>query len=289
LEFNILKSGVVHHEKGVEFLGYKIWKKYGLKQNLLTDKKGFKKREESNKLNFSVPLKKLFSRFAERGFLKQSKLGRESRWVGRRQDKWIFLTSDQEIVWRFNSVIRGISNYYSGSTQKHVLSRLFFCLKKSCALTIAHRRSKKSAWATFNKYGKDIIVEYKNKVGKDLKVALLMPKSSPVKWFRQKEEMNLSLLFPVIQGNPIPKTLTLACSASDLLCSIPNCPNRAGEWHHVKHQKKIKGTERKKILTAYTAKQIPVCKAHHTLIHSGKYDGPSLKKLSGFTPNDFKD
>jgi len=24
LEFNILKSGVVHHEKGVEFLGYKI-------------------------------------------------------------------------------------------------------------------------------------------------------------------------------------------------------------------------------------------------------------------------
>lgn len=66
-------------------------------------------------------------------------------------------------------------------------------------------------------------------MGKDLKVALLMPKSSPVKWFRQKEEMNLSLLFPVIQGNPIPKTLTLACSASDLLCSIPNCPNRAGE------------------------------------------------------------
>lgn len=289
LEFNILKSGVVHHEKGVEFLGYKIWKKYGLKQKLLTDKKGFKKRAESNRLNFSVPLKKLFSRFAERGFLKQSKLGRESRWVGSRQDKWIFLTSDQEIVRRFNSVINGISNYYSGSTQKHVLSRLYFCLKKSCALTIAHRRSKKSAWATFNKYGKDITVEYKNKEGKDLEVTLLMPKSSPVKWFCQKEEMNLSLLFPVVQGNPIPKTLTLACSASDLLCSIPNCPNRAGEWHHVKHQKKIKGTERKKILTAYTAKQIPICKVHHTLIHSGKYDGPSLRKLPGFTPSDFKD
>jgi hypothetical protein len=110
LEFNIHKSGVVHHEKGVEFLGYKIWKKYGLKQKLLTDKKGFKKREESNRLNFSVPLKKLFSRFAERGFLKQSSLGRESRWVGRRQDKWIFLTSDQEIVRRFNLVISGISN-----------------------------------------------------------------------------------------------------------------------------------------------------------------------------------
>jgi predicted HNH restriction endonuclease len=96
-------------------------------------------------------------------------------------------------------------------------------------------------------------------------------------------------LFPVIQGNPIPKTLTLACSASDLPCGIPNCPNMAGDWHHVKHQKKIKGTERKKIITAYTAKQIPVCKAHHTLIHNGKYDGPSLKKLRGYTPSDLKD
>jgi hypothetical protein len=289
LEFNIHKSGVVHHEKGVEFLGYKIWKKYGLKQKLLTNKKGFKKREESNKLNFSVPLEKLFRRFAERGFLKQSSLGRESRWVGRRQDKWIFLTSDQEIVRRFNLVISGISNYYSGSTQKHILSRLYFCLKKSCALTIAHRRNKKSAWWTYNKYEKDIIVKYKNKEGKDLKVTLLMPKSGPVKWFSQKKEMNLSSLFPVIQGNPIPKTLTLACSASDLSCSIPNCPNRAGEWHHVKHQKKLKGTERKKSITAYTAKQIPVCKAHHTLIHNGKYDGPSLRKLSGYSVSDFED
>jgi RNA-directed DNA polymerase len=79
MDLNILKSGVVHHEKGVEFLGYKIWKKYGLKQKLLIDKRGFKKREESNRLNFGVPLDKLFSRFAERGFLKQSKLGRETR------------------------------------------------------------------------------------------------------------------------------------------------------------------------------------------------------------------
>jgi hypothetical protein len=42
----------------------------------------------------------------------------------------------------------------------------------------------------------------------------------------------------------------------------------AGDWHHVRHQKKIKGTGRKKIITTYTAKQIPVCKVHHTLIHN---------------------
>jgi len=30
LDLNILKSKVVYHEKGVEFFGYKIWKKCGL-------------------------------------------------------------------------------------------------------------------------------------------------------------------------------------------------------------------------------------------------------------------
>jgi len=46
---------------------------------LLTNTKGFKKRAESNRLNFGVPLKDLFSRFAERGFLKKSSLGRQER------------------------------------------------------------------------------------------------------------------------------------------------------------------------------------------------------------------
>lgn len=288
MEFNILKTGVIHHEKGVQFLGYKIFQKYGLKQKLTTNKKGFKKRTESNRLNFGIPLKKLFERFAERGFLKKTSYGREDRWVGRRQDKWLFLKSDQEIVWRFNSIMAGISNYYSGSTQKHVLSRLYFVLKKSCALTIAHRNNKKSAWWTFNKYGKDITIKYVNKSGKLLEVTLLMPKSSEPKWFPQDANRTLENLYPVIQGNSIPTTLNIACSASDLDCAIPGCPNKAADWHHVKHKKKIKGTDRQKIISTYSAKQIPICKAHHTLIHSGKYDGVSLRKLKGFTLSDFE-
>ena len=112
---------------------------------------------------------------------------REARWVGRRQDKWLFFKSDREVVQRFNSVIAGIKNYYSDSTQKHVLSRLYFVLKKSCVLTIGHCHSKKSIWWTFNNYTKDITVEYKNKYGKDLSITLLMPKSSGISFFSQKK------------------------------------------------------------------------------------------------------
>ena len=51
-------------------------------------------------------------------------------------------------------------------------------------------------------------------------------------------------------------------------------------------KKKIKGKDHQKIILALTAKQIPVCKSHHHLIHSGKYDGPSLRKMKGYTLSD---
>jgi hypothetical protein len=33
---------------------------------------------------------------------------------------------------------------------------------------------------------------------------------------------------------------------------------------------------------AFKLRQLPVCSVHHTLITSGKYDGPSLRKLSSY-------
>lgn len=140
------KSGVKHHEKGVLFLGYKIWKKYGLNTKFGIDSVGATRRIEGSRLNFSVPLERLFSRFAERGFFMKAKWGSKDRMVGRRQDKWLFLPSDQDVIHRFNSVLYGIKNYYAGSTQQSVLSRFYFTLRKSAALTLAHRHKKRSVW-----------------------------------------------------------------------------------------------------------------------------------------------
>jgi hypothetical protein len=82
------------------------------------------------------------------------------------------------------------------------------------------------------------------------------------------------------------ETLNVVCSAEDLPCVIPNCPNKAKEWQYIKHRKRIKGKASIKI-SASTAKQIAVCKEHYLLIHNAKYDGPSLRKLRGYTPSDF--
>lgn len=282
------KSGVKHHEKGVIFLGYKIWKKYGLNVKFGIDSVGASRRIEGSRLNFTIPLERLFTRFTERGFFMKAKWGSSDRMVGRRQDKWLFLPTDQAIIQRYNAVVRGIKNYYSGSTQQSVLSRFYFALRKSAALTLAHRRKKKSTWWAFKKYGKDLTIKYKNKKNKELTVKFEVPGASKVKWnLSSSTDSNTRDVLPVIQGVPVPRSLDIICSASELSCSVPGCPNQAKHWHHVKHQKKVKGKGHVKRLLALTAKQIPVCEPHHYLIHSGKYDGPSLRKMQGYTLSDF--
>jgi hypothetical protein len=64
--------------------------------------------------------------------------------IGRRQDKWLFLPTDQVVIQRFNAIIKGIKNFYSGSIQQSVLCRFYFALRKSAFLTLVHRYKKKS-------------------------------------------------------------------------------------------------------------------------------------------------
>jgi Type II intron maturase len=109
MRLNTDKTGIRHHEKGVYFLGYKIWKKYGLNIKCRMNSLVSNRRNESARLNFSVPLKKLFLRYSERGFLQRAKKRPADKFVGRRQDKWLFLENDAAIVQRFNSVLRGIA------------------------------------------------------------------------------------------------------------------------------------------------------------------------------------
>jgi hypothetical protein len=139
------KSGVKHHEKGTLFLGFKIYGNYGFKVKQQTNKDGSTQRVEDSVLKFGVPLERLFERFAYRGFFTKVKNKKSEKFVGRRVDKWLFLNNEYDIIQRFNSVVRGIQYYYSCSTYRSVLNRFWHNLKRSAALTIAHKNKKRSA------------------------------------------------------------------------------------------------------------------------------------------------
>ena len=281
MQLNLKKSGVKHHEKGILFLGFKIYGDYGFNVKWRKNKDGHSQRVGDVILKFGIPLERLFERYADRGFFQKVKNKKSEKFVGRRQDKWLFLDHEYDIIQRFNSVVRGIKYYYSCSTYRSVLDRFWHNLKRSAALTIAHKNKKRSAKWAFEKYGKDLTVT--NRKG-DKTISFDTPTAGDKIKFANGD-LNYMLVIP--KGAPLPITLTAVCSASELNCAVPNCTIKASEWHHIKHRKKIKGNQKQRAIYAYTAKQIPLCKNHHNLVHSGKYDGPSLRKLPGYTPSDF--
>jgi len=284
------KSGVKHHSDGVLFLGYRLLGNYDAKFNvgpcsLNPDKV---RRHVSNRIKFSVPTRRLLKRYMNKGFLQKAKKGKNIKYVGRRVDKWIFLPNDSEVVKRFNAVMRGIANYYCGTEYPSALNELWHLLKRSLALTLAHRHKKRSAKAAFQKWGRDLVVNYEfNKNGKTEKkfIGFEVPKIS-YGMFKRPRALQGELLWLMNSTSPkgtvFPKTLNAIVNASELSCAIPHCPNTANEWHHVTSRKREKRKNKRAIEIAYRTRQIPVCFAHHKLITYGKYDGPSLRKLPAY-------
>ena len=281
IRLNIEKSGVKHHEKGTLFLGFKIYGDYGFNVKWRKNKDGHSQRMGDAVLKFGIPLERLFKRYADRGFFQRVKKKKSEKFVGRRQDKWLFLDHEYDIIQRYNSVVRGIKYYYSCSTYRSTLDRFWHNLKRSAALTLAHKNKKRSAKWAFEKFGNNLTVT--NRKG-DKTVSFEIPSAGGNIKFANG---NLDYMLVVPKGVPLPITLTAVCSASELDCAVPNCTLKASEWHHVKHRKRIKGNQKQRAIYADTPKQIPLCKNHHNLVHAGKYDGLSLRKLPGYIPSDF--
>lgn len=139
---NIDRTKVRHHEKGTLFLGYRIYGDYGFDAKRRKDKS---QRVGDVILKFAIPLERLFQRFSDRGFFQRITTKKKEKFVGKRVDKWLFLQNDYEIILRFNSIIRGIIYYYSGSTYRSSLDRFWHAMRKSAALTLAHKFKKRSA------------------------------------------------------------------------------------------------------------------------------------------------
>jgi group II intron reverse transcriptase/maturase len=276
------KTGISHKSQGVVFLGYKIWQ-----QGETTVGSTGLQRQTRTRLMFTIPVKNLFKKYVDKGFFMYAKKGHRNkageRIVARRQNKWLFL-KPYYIIHRYNAAVRGLINYYSGSERLHNLYHIIYTLKRSAALTLAHHKKKTTAKWAFQTWGPDLTTFLPNSSNtKDRSIGFLFP--SLVQHKTRWKTFNVNdLSRKEIAGYPIPKSMALVRVASDLKCAIPECNNQAKDWHHIRHKRKIGGSENNstRIFVVAYARQIPVCKSHHVLIHSGKYDGVSLKKIPGY-------
>jgi group II intron reverse transcriptase/maturase len=278
------KSGIKHHSDGVLFLGYKLLGNYDAKYNYHDGQS-----HKSNRIKFSVPTKRLLKKYMNKGFLQIAKKGKNIKYVGRRLDKWLFLSNDFEVVKRFNAVVRGIANYYCGTEYPSALYELWVLMKRSLALTLAHRHKMRTAKAGFQKWGKDLCVKYELEVNGKVETRQIKFEIPNIKYGRFKRpgalqgELSWLMSSTTPVGAIFSKTLSAIVSAKELPCCIPHCPNAAEEWHHIISRKRLKPKNRKQALhIVYGSRQIPVCSVHHKLITYGKYDGPALRKLPSY-------
>lgn len=273
LKLDIKKSGVNHYEKGVLFLGYNIIGKYPTE--VLWKQWKFIDRP----LSLEIPVQKFFQRFVKQGFFQRIKSRKSFKFVGRKQNKWLFLSNAYEIIYRFNGIIRCVRSYYLSATQKSILNKFCQIMQRSAALTLAHKFKKNNVSWAIHKFGNKLTVINPTN-GKRINLC-----RSLTDLFQYED---FSYLSSILQGVPIPITLNASCFVRELNCAIPNCTLAGNRWYYIKHRKRFKGFEYKKPFSSYFAKQIPLCESHYKLIYTGIYNGPSLRKLPGYIPSFFE-
>jgi hypothetical protein len=102
--------------------------------------------------------------FANKGFLRLAKKGKNIKYVARRMNKWIFFSHDYKIIKNFNLITKLLIKYYFWLNNLFLLWKLF---KRSLALTLAHKYKKRTAKYSLKKWGTNLTI-YCNKKRKKI-------------------------------------------------------------------------------------------------------------------------
>lgn len=256
------KTRISHFSKeGASFLGYNL-KGGGTGtysgRAISKDLYGGSKRTVGWQPRMFVPMDNIVKRLAEKNFC--TKKGFPLKKKG-----WI-VYDDDVIIARYNSVIRGLRNYYAPANNLGTsMNRINYILKYSCAHTLAAKHRTR------------ISKQLRRKDSNSIKKLL---DDSPAKlnpWdFRGTKANEIALEHAFTSFAARTKVLS-----SDK-CVI--CGSKIDlEMHHVKALRKggvnLKDNYMLAMMQRINRKQICVCRKCHNKIHAGKYDGISLKFL----------
>lgn len=278
LEANEAKSNVVHSgELGIKYLGMylryyhanKIVKKEVESTDNSVDNSVVALRAQAvNTVHFRAPVDKMLKKLVDRGLAKATTDGivRGSAYLK------ISLLEDADIVKRFNAVIRGILNFYSCINHRSDLWKVLSIIRKSCALTLAHKHSMTSAARAYAKFGP--ILTIRNAVGQEI-ASLAYPKSLKTNIeFKTKKldlEKGISPSIIDIELDKVPGSSKTNLKTSTT-CEYDGCDAKENLESH--HLNPVAGINRRKDLSPFEKalmarkrKVVMLCKKHHNQLH----------------------
>lgn len=177
----------------------------------------------------------------------------------------------RQILHLYNSVLRGILNYYSFVHNfGKLVSHIQYELKQSCAKLLAAKFSLGTMSKVYNKFGNRLEYTHVNKEKKAKVYSFLKP------------SYKLTFRF-LINSSPVIQTLYGSKSIANLdglECSV--CESNVNvEMHHVRHLKDLnpKLDMIDKLMASRKRKQIPLCRICHVDKHTraNRVIGGSLK------------
>lgn len=216
-----------------------------------------------NQVQLRIPIEEILQRATDRGYAKIRKDGKTYRATSCRK---LASLPDKDIITRFSSIIRGLTQYYCPANQYSDLWAVVSLYRKSCALTLADKHKLKTAAKAYKTYGPKLRIT--DPLNPNNTTELYYPETlkttSNFKVGKQHIHTQLLIEDP-IQGSHKQNTKTCAT------CQFPGCSETQGlEEHHLNPVKNID----KKGLTPFELslrkkkrKTITLCKEHHMIIH----------------------
>jgi hypothetical protein len=265
LEVNQEKSKIYHSgERNIKYLGMYlryyshnqiIWRKDGSETDSITKQLPALQAKAINNVQFRAPIDKMLNRLVERGLAKKRKDGTAR---GTAYLKWCML-EDAEIVIKFSQIIRGILNYYSCVNKRSELWKVFAILRKSCALSLAHKHNLSSAARAYARYGPNLTI--RDNMGK-VRSTLFYPKSLKTKIdFKIRKDRVVYPSVLDIEIDLIPGSSKKNLKTA-MVCEYDGCSVAENlEAHHRDL------TSFEKTLIRRKRKVVMLCKKHHTLLH----------------------
>jgi hypothetical protein len=266
------------NEKPIEFLGYKIMSPYidGMEKPLEKYKEPVSgrivTRRKKTRVRIFIDHDKVIKRLESRKLIRKriaptsnDKIEYRGTFQGN-----IIQLDHPDILRYFNSVMRGIFNYYCFVNNMKQLAHIMWLLEESCCMTLMKKYRLKTMRQAYHKFGKDLGYDITDKKGNIRRIKLAVPAS--YKRINIKDVVAAESTYPNIEAvwnNKLTKTgLFRTC----VVCGT----DKNIEMHHVRKIRDLKHPEmlEKDFLTrqmmAINRKQIPLCQEHHGKYHNGK-------------------